>query len=99
MALLVPRLALAHGAHHESAAQAHADRAVVLASCPGQHGDFCTCDDAVGCSGSGGIVLAAPRFALLMLVAPMRIEPPREPPARAPPLFSLRFSRAPPATS
>ena len=101
MALLAPRLAFAHGGtHHESAQQAHVDRAVVLPSCPGQHGDFCSCGDPIGCSGGSTVALPAPLLALLALVAPAGIEPRRESLARGPPpAFSLRLSRAPPQLS
>ena len=101
IALLAPRLALAHGGEHQSSAK-HADeqRALLLPSCPGQHGDFCTCGDPVACSGGGTIAFAPAPFALLALVAPARAEPRCESLARGPPApFSLRFSRAPPAAS
>jgi hypothetical protein len=101
IALLAPRLALAHGGeHHGSAKHADAQRAFLLPSCPGQHGDFCTCGDPVACTGSATIALAPAPLALLALVAPARGEPRRESLARGPPApFSLRFSRAPPASS
>jgi len=100
MALLAPRLALAHGGEHGSAAKhADVDRALLLPSCPGQHGDFCTCGGPAACSGGSPVVLAAPRFAVLLVVAATHVQPRREPPARGPPPFSLRFSRAPPASS
>jgi hypothetical protein len=99
--LLAPRLALAHGGeHHGSAKQADAQRALLLPACPGQHGDFCTCGDPVACTGSGTSALAPAPLAAIALVPPARSEPRREAPARGPaPAFSLRFSRAPPASS
>ena len=100
VAFLAPRLALAHGAaHQESAKPVHADRAFLVPSCPGQHGDFCTCGDPVACSGSGTIALAPAPLAVLALVPAARGEPRRESLARAPPrAFSLHYSRAPPSS-
>lgn len=99
--LLAPRLALAHGsAHQESVKQAHPDRARLLPSCPGQHGDSCTCGDPVVCSSGVTIAIAAPALTLRALVPPVRGDARAESLARgAPPAFSLRFSRAPPAFS
>jgi len=101
IALLAPRLAFAHGGErHDSAKHSDEHRALLLPSCPGQHGDFCTCGDPVACTGGGTITLAPAPLALLALVAPARAEPRRESPALGPPApFSLRFSRAPPASS
>jgi hypothetical protein len=100
IALLAPRLAFAHGGeHHGAAKHADAQRTLLLPSCPGQHGDFCTCGDPVACTGAGAIALPPAPFALVALIAPARGEPRREALARGPPApFSLRFSRAPPAS-
>jgi hypothetical protein len=101
IALLAPRLALAHGGeHHGSARHADTERALLLPACPGQHGDFCTCGDPVACAGSGTIAIPSAPLAPIGLIAPARSEPRRESLARGPPApFSLRFSRAPPASS
>ena len=101
VALLAPRLAFAHdGERHGAAQQADAHHAFLLPSCPGQHGDFCTCGDPVARTGSGAIALPPAPFALVALIAPARVEPRRESLACGPPAaFSLRFSRAPPASS
>jgi hypothetical protein len=101
LALLAPRLALAHGAeHHGSAKQTDAKRALLLPACPGQHGEFCTCGDPAACTGIGTIALPSARLAPIGLIPPARTEPRCESLARGPPApFSLRFSRAPPASS
>lgn len=101
VALLAPRQALAHGAaHHGSAKHVHADRAFAVPSCPGEHGDFCTCGGQAACSGGGTIALAPAPLAVLALVPPARGEPQRDSLPRArPAAFSLRFSRAPPSFS
>src|SRR5262249_30829745 len=101
IALFTPRLALAHGGEHGSAAK-HADvyRARVPPSAPGQPGDFCPGGGRAACWGGGPVGLAAPRFAVLRVVGATQVQPQREPPARGPPPpFLLRFSRAPPASS
>ncbi|HET7366108.1 MAG TPA: hypothetical protein VFJ70_21240 [Burkholderiales bacterium] len=100
-ALLAPRVALAHGdAHHSSAKEAHADRAVVLPSCPGGHGDLCSCGGPAACSASGTLAVAAAPLAVQWFVPSVRGVARRESLACGPPpAFSLRFSRAPPASS
>jgi hypothetical protein len=101
IALLAPRLAFAHGGErHDSAKHADAHPALLLPSCPGQHGDFCSCGDPVACSSGGTIAIVAPPLVVRVLVPPVRAEPRRESLALGPPApFSLGFSRAPPAFS
>src|SRR5437588_2623142 len=99
-ALLAPRAALAHGATAHAGEQMHADRALLVPSCPGGHGEYCTCGDQVACSGDGSITIAPPPHALLAFVPVARSEPRQASRPRVrPPAFSLRFSRAPPAFS
>jgi hypothetical protein len=101
MALVAPRLASAHGSeHHDSAKHADEHPALLLPSCPGQHGDFCTCGDPVACTSGGTIVVAPAPLAVHWFVPAARAEPRRESLARGPPApFSLRLPRAPPAFS
>jgi hypothetical protein len=98
MALLAPRLALAHGGvQHESAAYPDADRAFAVAPCPGGHGDLCTCGDPVGCSGSPTLAVAPAPLVVLALALGFDELRRESPPRARPSAFSLRYSRAPPA--
>src|SRR5207249_2455996 len=100
IALLAPRAALAHGATAHGGEQMHADRALLVPSCPAGHGEYCACGDRAACSGDGSITLAPPPHALLAFVPVARSDPRQAPLPRVRlPAFCLRFSRAPPAFS
>jgi hypothetical protein len=100
IALLAPRAALAHGAAAHVGEQKNADRALLVPSCPGGHGEYCACGDQAACSGDGSITIAPPPHALLAFVPVARSEPRQASRPRVrPPAFSLCFSRAPPAFS
>jgi len=102
-----PRPAMAHGGEHrtvyESSTPAQDAPDVASASspsCPGDHGSICTCGSALACLSTTAGALIAGRSCILIVPAPPACVPPERPLARAPPrAFSLRFSRAPPASS
>src|SRR5919197_1459296 len=112
-ACVVPQLARAHGGTHESApAQVHDEAAAervkgalksssVSPSCPGSHGEFCSCGGLTLCDGIGkttALISASPNLVVTLPQASSKCA--WSAPARAPPQpFSFSLSRAPPSLS
>jgi hypothetical protein len=109
-ASVVPQLARAHGGIHESApAQVHDEAAAergkgalksssVSPSCPGSHGEFCSCGGLTLCDGSGKTPVFISALPYLATIASASSKALPSAAARAPPQpFSFSLSRAPPS--